>query len=262
MSASDPNQPVHSDYDEKMSVVREHAAAAAREKPDPEMGSEPASLWSFFFAGLALVVGAGYLGATNGGFSNGSFTYVESYVVPKNPEAGEDGGPPKSPGEVWLAEGRKYFTTCANCHKQNGLGQAGVPPLAGSEWVTQGSERLAMVILNGMHGPVRVAGSVYNGTMPAHKSVLNDKKLAQVMSFIRTSWGNEADHGQGDNGLVSEEMVAYARKTHDLPSLTVDQLAGFDKNLPGPQLDPETLEPIGAGGAQAPEAEEGADEKL
>ena len=254
MSAPDPNQPVHSDYDEKVSVVSEHAAAASREKPDPMEGTEPVSLWAFLLAGIALIVGAGYLGATNGGFSNDSFTFVEGYTVPERPaDLGEELLPP---GEQWLKDGKKqYSAICAACHQTNGKGQAGVfPPLAGSEWVVGGSEQLAMTILNGIQGPITVAGASYNSLMAPWKDALNDKQMAQVMSYIRTSWGNSELLKEGDNGFVSEEMVAYARKTHDIPGLTVSNLAGFDKNLPGPQIDPVTLEPIGEGGA-APAAE-------
>ncbi|MFT4637067.1 MAG: mono/diheme cytochrome c family protein [Verrucomicrobiales bacterium] len=254
MSAPDPNQPVHSDYDEKVSVVSEHAAAAAREKPDPLEGTEPVSLWCFLLAGIALIVGAGYLGATNGGFSNSGFTYVEGLSIPDAPT--KKGAIARPPGEQWIRDGKKQFSAiCAACHQNDGKGQVGVfPPLAGSEWVVDGSEQLAMTILNGMQGPITVSGAGYNSLMAPWKDALNDKQIAQVMSYIRISWGNADLLMEGDNGFVSEEMAAYARKTHNIPNMNVSHLAGFDKNLPGPQLDPVTLETLGEGGAAAPDA--------
>lgn len=250
--SSDPQSSTHSDYDEKVSVVSEHAAAAAREKPDPKEGNEPVSLWAFLLAGIALIVGAGYLGATNGGFSNEGFTFVEGYVPDAAP-LGDGGAAELPPREKWLKEGKKHYSAiCAACHQGNGAGQAGIyPPIAGSEWVTGGSERLAMIILNGIQGPITVAGSSYNQVMTPWKDALSDKQMAQVMSYIRVGLNSPEANADG-NGLVSEEMVAYARATHDIPGLTVADLEGFDKDLPGAKLDPETLEPMGEGGAAAP----------
>ncbi len=256
MSASDPNQPVHSDYEEKVSVVSEHAAAAAREKPDPKEGTEPVSLWAFLIAGIALIVGAGYLGATNGGFSNGGLTFVEGYTVDPAP-GGDSAAVQLTPGEQWLVDGKKqYSLICAACHLGNGAGQGGLyPPIAGSEWVTGGTERLAMILLNGLQGPITVAGKPYNNVMNPWKEALNDKKMAQVMSYIRMEFGNAASYPDG-NGLVSAEMVAYAREKHDITGMTVSHLDGFDKDLPGPKLDLVTLEPIeGSGVPQEAPAE-------
>ena len=244
MSASDPNDSTHSDYDEKVSVVSEHAAAAAREKPDPKVGNEPVSLWGFLVAGIAVFVGAGYLGATNGGYSNDGFTFVEDYVVKEAPSFGPKEELPPFP--KWVRAGKNHYSAiCAACHQTTGLGQAGIfPPLANSEYVYEGSERLAMTILNGMQGPITVAGKSYNSVMTPWKDALNDKKMAQLMTYIRTSWGNDKLLKEGDNGIVTEEMVKKARATHNIPGLRVSDLEGFNKNLEGPKIDPETMEPM------------------
>ena len=246
MSESDPDKPTHSDYDEKVSVVSEHAAAAAREKPDPKDGNEPVSLWGFFIAGIALIVGAGYLGATNGGFSNDNFTFVEDYSVKPAPSTGEESVLPV--GVKWMKEGKKHYSAiCAACHQTTGAGQAGIyPPLANSEWVYEGSERLAMIILNGIQGPITVDGKSYNSLMTPWKDALNDKQMAQVMTYIRLSWGNDQLLKDGDNGIVTEEMVKSARATHDIPGLKVSDLEGFNKNIDGPMIDPETMQPMAA----------------
>lgn len=246
MSTPDSQQPQHSDYDEKVSVVSEHAAAAAtREKPDPKVGLEPASLWVFLIACVALIIGAGYLGGTNGGWSNDTYTYVEGYTVPPV-ESDRVLGPQLSPGEKWLKDGKRQYGNCAVCHMSNGIGQAGaIPPLANSEWVYGGSERLAAILLNGMNGPITVDGAVYNSNMVAW-AAMSDTEIAQVMSYIRTSWGNAEKLAEGDNGLISADMVKEARRKHVIPGLKVSDLDGIDGNLPGPQLDPETLEPIDA----------------
>ncbi len=250
MSPSDSNSPVHSDYDEKVNILTEHVSAASREKPDPTEGNEPPPLIAIMIAGFALIVGAGYLGGTNGGLSNDSFTFVEGYDVPPVPGGGviEE---QKPPGEIWLAEGKKqYSAICAACHQGNGQGQTGVyPPLANSEWVTGGTEQLAMIILNGIQGPITVDGQSYNSLMTPWKDALNDKQMAQVMSYIRMSWGN-AEQVAENSGMVTAEMVAHARATHDIPGMKVSHLEGFDKDLPGAKVDPITMEPIGGGAAE------------
>ncbi len=247
MSTKDPNQPMHSDYDEKVSVVSEHAVAAAtREKPDPKVGLEPASLWVFLVACIALIVGAGYLGGTNGGWSNDSFTYVEGYTVPPV-EGGGPTGPTRTPGEQWLYDGKKqYSAICAACHQSTGKGQSGLyPPLVNSEYVHGGTEQLAAIILNGMNGPITVAGSTYNSVMQPWDTALTDKQIAQIMSYIRVEWGNDSKLPEGDNGLISAEMVADARERHKIPGLKVSDLVNIKGDIPGGPLDPETMLPMG-----------------
>ena len=46
--------------------------------------------------------------------------------------------------------------------------------------------------------------------------------------------------------LSSEEMVKSARATHDIPGLKVSDLEGFNKNIDGPMIDPETMQPMAA----------------
>lgn len=237
MSTPDSNQPPHSDYDEKVSVVSEHAAAAAREKPDPRDGNEPVPLWGFLIVSVAMFVGAAYWGGANGGLSNASYTYSEDYSIPERP--GDDMGSALDPATAWIKEGKKHYgSICSACHQADGKGQAGVyPPLANSEYVYEGSERLAMILLNGVQGPITVDGKSYNSLMAPWKDALNDKQMAQLMSYLRTTWGNAEKLAEGDNGFVSEEMVKKARATHDIPGLKVPDLEGFNKNLEGPQLD-------------------------
>ena len=61
------------------------------------------------------------------------------------------------------------------------------PPLAGSKWVTGNRDRLLLVIQNGLVGEIQVKGQTYNfpGGMPAQGVLLNDQKMADVMTYIR-----------------------------------------------------------------------------
>jgi mono/diheme cytochrome c family protein len=45
-------------------------------------------------------------------------------------------------------------------------------------------------LLGGLHGSISVNGTTYNGQMPAWKGTLSNKDIADVITFIRTSLGN------------------------------------------------------------------------
>jgi mono/diheme cytochrome c family protein len=87
-----------------------------------------------------------------------------------------------------------YAGICQACHQSTGQGLAGVfPPLAGSDWVLGPAERPVALVLRGLAGPIEVAGVAYNGVMPAFGDQLSDQEIAAVVSYIRSSWGNDAE---------------------------------------------------------------------
>lgn len=97
-----------------------------------------------------------------------------------------------------FAEGRqKYLTSCAGCHGSNGAGASRMgPPLANSEWVTGDEKRLVLLVLHGIEGPIEVAGKKYDSpeilpVMPSH-SVMDDSSIADILTYIRNEWGNQA----------------------------------------------------------------------
>ena len=86
-----------------------------------------------------------------------------------------------------------YTANCAGCHQANGAGQAGVfPPLAGSDYVSGDTKRLGHILLYGLNGKINVKGADYNGQMPAWKGQLSNTDIANVLTYIRSSWGNKA----------------------------------------------------------------------
>ena len=105
-----------------------------------------------------------------------------------------------------LEAGKKvYDTYCIACHMANGKGAPGMnPPLVDTDWVTGDKERLIDVILNGMSEPTEINGEIYQNAMASH-AFLNDQQIADVLTFIRNHWGNEA-------APVSPEEVAAQRK--------------------------------------------------
>ena len=54
---------------------------------------------------------------------------------------------------------------------------------------------------------VKVGDEVYNGVMPQHR-FLSDKEIAQVLTFVRSSFGNEASE-------IEETLVADLRKEQE-----------------------------------------------
>ena len=80
-----------------------------------------------------------------------------------------------------------FRSTCATCHGIDGEGIENLaPPLTGSEYVAGPSERLAMIILNGLEGPVHVKGQLYNfnGSMPNFGNNFGDKDIADIIQYL------------------------------------------------------------------------------
>ena len=93
-----------------------------------------------------------------------------------------------------LAQAAKlYDQHCAQCHGDKGQGVANAyPALAGNRAVTMPSmENLVQIVLNGAYAPATVGNPRPFG-MPPYVLVLSDSEIAAVISFIRTSWGNQA----------------------------------------------------------------------
>ena len=118
----------------------------------------------------------------------------------------------EKPGAVQMAVasprdlGKRVFKgTCMACHQENGMGVPGVfPPLAGSEWIAGSEERIIRIVLHGMNGPVTVAGKEYNSAMASLGGVLKDDQIANVITYVRSEWGNNSPG-------VSPETVAKIR---------------------------------------------------
>ncbi len=101
---------------------------------------------------------------------------------------------PTRPAAGAAVDGKALFAAqCAACHQASGKGLPGVfPPLDGSEWVHGDPRVLANILLHGINGEITVAGTTYQGSMPAFAK-LSDEELAGVASFIRASWSNQAE---------------------------------------------------------------------
>jgi mono/diheme cytochrome c family protein len=100
-----------------------------------------------------------------------------------------------------------YAKVCTACHQPNGKGLApDFPPLAGSEWVAGKPEAMVLPIIHGLAGEIQVAGVKFNGIMPPNPT-FSDADVADVATFIRTSFGNSAP-------AITADQVKAIRASH------------------------------------------------
>jgi mono/diheme cytochrome c family protein len=92
-----------------------------------------------------------------------------------------------------LLNGKKvYDMYCQACHQADGNGVPRLnPPLAGTVYVTGSKTRLIDIVLKGLSDPIEINGEEYNNPMAAH-SFLTDQQIADVLTYIRNSFGNKA----------------------------------------------------------------------
>ncbi|HZF68623.1 MAG TPA: cytochrome c [Gemmatirosa sp.] len=121
-----------------------------------------------------------------------------------------------------------YLQNCQGCHQASGLGVVGAfPPVVGSEWVTGPPETLVRILLHGLQGPVQVAGTPYNGAMPAWKDVLKDEEIAAVLTYLRQWKPNAASAIPA--GSVAALRTAHAERT---AAWTAAELRAEEGNVP------------------------------
>lgn len=111
-----------------------------------------------------------------------------------------------------------YSKLCATCHGMNGGGIEGVaPPLINSEFVNESSEKLALIILHGLQGPIHVGGKLYefNGTMPglANNHEYTDEDIADIISYVQNAF---VDHGKSISKARIKELREVKPKSGSL----------------------------------------------
>lgn len=85
-----------------------------------------------------------------------------------------------------------YAKECITCHQADGGGVPGLnPPLAESSWATGDKARIIHIVLNGMNDRVEIDGEYYSNSIASHKHLTN-KQIADVLTYVRTSFGNNA----------------------------------------------------------------------
>jgi len=93
-----------------------------------------------------------------------------------------------------ILRGKKiYNANCLSCHQHNGSGVQDMnPPLRKSPFVTGSTTKLIKILLNGLNDGVEINGDTYSNPMPVFGTVLKDQQIADVLTYIRNSFGNKA----------------------------------------------------------------------
>jgi mono/diheme cytochrome c family protein len=112
-------------------------------------------------------------------------------------------------GRVSQPGGAVYTGTCANCHGFDGKGFGPyTPALAGNPVVLDDNpSSLINLVLNGSN-PLVVKGTPDAYRMPQFRQQYSDQEIADVVSFIRNGWGNQAP-------AATAGQVAKLRKSTD-----------------------------------------------
>jgi mono/diheme cytochrome c family protein len=92
-----------------------------------------------------------------------------------------------------ISRGKKvYETYCLPCHLADGGGVSRMnPPLIKTVYVLGDKKRLIGIVLTGMDEPLEIDGETYSNMMAPHE-FLKDQEIADVLTFVRNSFGNKA----------------------------------------------------------------------
>lgn len=104
-----------------------------------------------------------------------------------------------------LSGNELYTKYCLSCHQANGSGVPGmIPPLGPGSWVGKNPDELIVLFLKGLKGEIEVNGELYKNVMPVQPQI-SDKELADVLTFVRSSFGNNYPP-------ITSQMVAKVRQ--------------------------------------------------
>ena len=104
-----------------------------------------------------------------------------------------------------------YARTCIACHQPTGKGLPPVFPSISETPIVVGNPELPIkFILQGLMGPITVGGMTYNSMMPPVAGV-NDQDIADVLTYVRQSFGNKGNPVTADQ--VKAVRAATAGRT-------------------------------------------------
>lgn len=136
--------------------------------------------------------------------------YLSNYLGPDPPPAASQ---PASAAAG--ADGQAiYAQNCATCHGPDGRGQPGLyPPLAQNPDLARDHGALPVtVVVQGIEGPLEVAGEHYDSAMPAFGH-LSDAEIAAVVNYVGHAFGNAVT-----SPAVTADIVAQRRAKAMTPS--------------------------------------------
>ena len=94
-----------------------------------------------------------------------------------------------------MERGKKvYDITCITCHQADGEGVKRMnPTLVKTKWVLGDKKALSKIVLNGLQGgEIEIDGDNFHNPMSPQGGLLNDHQIADVLTYVRNSFGNKA----------------------------------------------------------------------
>ena len=133
--------------------------------------------------------------------------YLSSYLGPNPPPPAPD-----VPDTENIDGAHVFLDVCAACHEPDGAGKENeFPPLAANPDLFLSPLFPAQVVLNGIEGPIEVAGRKFDNTMPPF-DFLADEEIAAAINYARAQWGNDA-MAPADMAPLTAADVAQERQT-------------------------------------------------
>ena len=99
-----------------------------------------------------------------------------------------------------------YNNVCISCHQADGQGMQRMnPTLVKTKWVLGDKKALSRIVLFGLKGgEIIIDGDDFHNPMPGLANLLKDEQIADVLTYVRNSFGNKAS-------VVTVEDVKQAR---------------------------------------------------
>ncbi len=94
-----------------------------------------------------------------------------------------------------LERGKKvYENLCIACHQLDGGGVPNMnPTLIKTKWVLGDKKALIKIVLKGLKGgEIEIDGDTFSNIMPPQQETLTDLQIADVLTYVRNSFGNKA----------------------------------------------------------------------
>ncbi|MDR3529218.1 MAG: cytochrome c [Rhodopila sp.] len=117
-------------------------------------------------------------------------------------------------GDASVRGAQVYVDRCAACHRTDGKGYNRVfPALAGNPALQSGDPTSAIhIVLSGSRMPATMtAPSAF--VMAPYADILTDQSIADVVSFIQTSWGNRGQPA------TAEQVAAMRKSATPVPAM-------------------------------------------
>ncbi len=99
-----------------------------------------------------------------------------------------------------------YEKVCLSCHMADGGGVPHLnPPLSQTSYVLGDKSKIIYIVLHGMTDRIPIDDEFYSNNMATHTD-LNDQQIADVLTYVRNSFGNKA------SAVTAAEVKAVRNK--------------------------------------------------